>query len=84
MEHLDEDQLKNQLESQLDNLNSKIVLFDTFQFNSNEDVNYFINNLTNEDSNSCIIQAIVSAYKRGAFTMLESEVISKSLRLLNK
>jgi hypothetical protein len=84
MEHLDEDQLKNQLESQLDNLNSKIVLFDTFQFNSNEDVNYFINNLTNEDSNSCIIQAIVSAYKRGAFTMIESEVISKSLRLLNK
>jgi hypothetical protein len=84
MEHLNEDELKNQIESQLDNLNSKIVLFDTFQFNSNEDVNYFINNLTNEDSNNCIIQAIVSAYKRGAFTMIESEVISKSLRLLNK
>lgn len=80
MEHLNEQELKNELE----NLQPKVVLFDSFQFNTNEDVNYFINNLTTEDSNNCIIQAIVSAYKRGAFTMIESEVISKSLRILNK
>ena len=84
MEHLNEEQLKNQIESQLDNLNSKIVLFDTIEFNTNEDISYFINNLTYEDSNNCILQAIVSAYKRGAFTLVESEIISKSLRMLDK
>lgn len=80
MEHLNEQELKNELE----NLQPKVVLFDSFQFNTNQDVDYFINNLTTEDSNNCIIQGIVSAYKRGAFTMIESEVISKSLRVLNK
>ena len=79
MEHLNEE-LKNELE----NLQPKVILFDSFEFNTNQDVDYFINNLTTEDSNNCIIQSVVSAYKRGAFSMIESEVISKSLRILNK
>lgn len=84
MEHSDDQDLKNQIENQLNNLDPKVTLFDTFQFNTNEDVEYFINNLTTVDSNNCILQAIISAYKRGAFTMVESEVLSKSLRILNK
>lgn len=84
MEHLNEQELESQIKNKLDTLNSKVILFDTFQFENSSDVDYFINSLTSEDSNNCIIQAVISAYKRGAFTITESEVLSKSLRLLSK
>ena len=76
--------LTDEIKNQVNNLSPRTVLFDAFEFNTNEDLEYFILNLTKEDSNNCIVQAIVSAYKRGAFTLVESEIISKSLRMLDK
>jgi hypothetical protein len=76
--------LTEELKNQINNLSPKTVLFDTFEFNTNEDLNYFILNLTKEDANNCIIQSLIASYKRGAFTLVESEIISKSLRLLDK
>jgi hypothetical protein len=76
--------LTDEIKNQVSNLSPRTVLFDTFEFNTSEDLEYFILNLTKEDSNNCIVQAIVSAYKRGAFTLVESEIISKSLRMLDK
>lgn len=84
MEQSNNQELENQIKNQLNNINSKVILFDTFHFENSDDVDYFINSLTSEDSNNCILQAVVSAYKRGAFTITESEVLSKSLRLLSK
>lgn len=80
MEDANEEQLKNQIKS----LTPKTTLFETFEFNTNEDIEYFISNLTKEDANNCIIQSVVASYKRGAFTLPEAEIISKSLRMLNK
>jgi hypothetical protein len=76
--------LTNEIKNQINHLSPKTVLFDTFEFNTNEDLEYFISNLTKEDANNCIIQSLVAAYKRGAFTLVESEIISKSLRMLDK
>jgi hypothetical protein len=84
MEHSNEEQFKDELKNKINNLSPETVLFDAFQFNTNEDLEYFILNFTKEDANNCIIQSLVAAYKRGAFTLVESEIISKSLRMLDK
>jgi hypothetical protein len=84
MEHLEEDNLNQEIIDKLNSLSSSESIFDTIQYNSEEDLNNFINNLTDIEANQCLIQAIVAAYKRGAFTLLESEVISKSLRIIKK
>jgi hypothetical protein len=76
--------LTNEIKNQINHLSPETVLFDAFQFNTNEDLEYFILNFTKEDANNCIIQSLVAAYKRGAFTLVESEIISKSLRMLDK
>jgi hypothetical protein len=55
-------------------------LFDSIDYTSNEQINTFIDNMTEEQAIYCIEQAIYSCHSRGSFTLLESEVISKSLR----
>jgi hypothetical protein len=55
-------------------------LFDSIDYTSNEQINTFIDNMTEEQAIYCIEQAIQSCHSRGSFTLLESEVISKSLR----
>jgi|688.fasta_scaffold582695_2 hypothetical protein len=55
-------------------------LFDSIDYTSNEQINTFIDNMTEEQAIYCIEQAIHSCHSRGSFTLLESEVISKSLR----
>ena len=84
MEHLEEDNLNQEIIDKFNSLSSPESIFDTIQFNSEEDLNNFINNLNEIESNQCLMQSIVVAYKRGAFTLLESEVISKSLRIIKK
>ena len=72
-------------EEKITKKDSKIVgsLFDSIDYTSKEQVNTFIDNMTEEQALYCIEQAIYSCHSRGAFTLLESEVISKSLRKFN-
>jgi hypothetical protein len=58
-------------------------LFDSIDYTSKEQINTFIDNMTEEQALYCIEQSIYSCHKRGAFSLMESEVISKSLRLIN-
>ena len=58
-------------------------LFDSINYTSNEQINSLIDNMTDEQAMYCIKQALISCHSRGAFTLLESEVISKSLRKFN-
>jgi len=64
--------------------NEEIIgsLFDTINYTSKEQVNLLIDNMTNEQAVYCLEQAINSCHSRGAFTLLESELVSKSFRLL--
>jgi hypothetical protein len=57
-------------------------LFDSMIYNSQDTLNNFIDNLSKEQANQIIIEAVKSAHSRGVFSLQESELVSKSLRLL--
>jgi len=58
------------------------TLFDTIEYNNVSDLDRFVQNLTSDQSLYCVIQSAKAAHKRGTFTMEESEVISKAIRVL--
>jgi hypothetical protein len=58
-------------------------LFDTIHYTSNERLNLFIDSMNEEQATYCLKQALVACHVRGAFTMEETEAVSKSLRILN-
>jgi Zn-dependent oligopeptidase len=58
-------------------------LFDTINYYSVENLEEFISTLNQDQALYCIIEAVQSAYRRNAFTMAESEVVSKSIRKLS-
>lgn len=64
-------------------INNNTKLFDFLQCNSNEELEKIINSIEKEQSLFYLIQSVKSAYKRGCFTLEESEIISKSLRVLS-
>jgi len=64
-------------------INNNTKLFDFLQCNSNDELDKLINSIEKEQSLFYVIQAVKSAYKRGCFTLEESEIISKSLRVLS-
>jgi hypothetical protein len=64
-------------------INNNTKLFDFLQCNSNDELNKLINSIEKEQSLFYITQAVKSAYKRGCFSLEESEIISKSLRVLS-
>ena len=84
MEHSEEDLLKKEIIEKFENLSPLGSLFDVINYNSYEDLNKFISNMTEEQALYCLIEAVKCSYRRGVFKIEESEVVSKSLRLLNK
>jgi len=58
-------------------------LFDTMHYTSSEQLNLFIDGMNEEQAMYCLKQALIACHVRGAFTMEETEAVSKSLRLLN-
>ena len=59
-----------------------LFLFDDVAVYQVEDVDTLIDNMTEEQAKYMTIRALQMAYKRGVFTLTESEIVSKSLRLL--
>ena len=84
MEHLEEEVLKNQILDELSNFNSSGILFDTIEYKSSEGLESFIGEMTTEQAQVCIIEAIKFAYSKGCFNLQESEVVSKSIRIISK
>jgi hypothetical protein len=58
-------------------------LFENINYYTINDLDTFIENLTPEQAHYCINVAIEYAMKRGLFSIVEAEVLSKSLRKLN-
>ena len=58
-----------------------LLLFDEVAVYKPEDIDNLIDNMTEEQAKYMIMKSIQFAYKRGVFTLTESEIISKSLRL---
>lgn len=63
-------------------INNNKKLFDILNYSSNEEFDQILNNLGHEQSLFFMTLAIKSAYNRNTFSMEESELISKCLRVL--
>lgn len=59
------------------------VLFETIKLENEEHLEAILQTMNKETSIYILTQAVSYAYKRGAFTLGESEVISKSIRVLS-
>jgi hypothetical protein len=84
MEQNNSDELKKEIINKFENLSPIGSLFDVINYKSYEDLNKFISNMTEEQSLYCLMEAVKCSYRRGVFTLEESEAISKSLRILSK
>lgn len=57
-------------------------LFEDVAIYKPEDINNLIDNLTEEQAKFMLIRAVQMAYKNGLYSLTESEIVSKSLRVL--
>lgn len=57
-------------------------LFGEYDFVSKDHLDLFLQNMTKDISIHCLVNAIKTAHNRGAFTIGETELISKSIRVL--
>jgi tRNA(Leu) C34 or U34 (ribose-2'-O)-methylase TrmL len=60
------------------------VIFDSINYYKLEDLDKFIESMNQDQALYCIVQAAQSAYKRNAFNLAESEVLSKAIRKLTQ
>ena len=59
-------------------------LFGSINLLNEEHLEIILSTMDNNTANYYLIEAIKSAYKKGAFTIGETEVISKALRVILK
>lgn len=68
----------------MENKQPQGFLFDSIAFYSEESVEAMINNLNKESIYYILTQALSYAHTKNVFTLTESEIVSKCLRILNK
>jgi predicted ATP-dependent serine protease len=57
-------------------------LFEEVAVYKPEDIDNLIDNLTEEQAKFMLIKSVQMAYKHGIYSLTESEILSKSLRIL--
>ena len=57
-------------------------LFEEVAIYKPEDIDNLIDNLSEEQAKFMLIRAVQMAYKNGLYSLTESEIVSKSLRML--
>ena len=57
-------------------------LFDSLHYTSQEQLNVFLDNMTEEQAIYCIKESLNYCFVKGLFDLQESEAVSKSLRVL--
>jgi hypothetical protein len=67
------------MEENNENLNT---LFDTINYRNASELNRFIDEMNVDQALFCLVRATRYAHNKGLFDIEESEVISKSIRLL--
>jgi hypothetical protein len=58
-------------------------LFGVINYTKIEDLDKFVNEMKRDHALYCLIQAVNYAYSQNIFSMDESEVVSKSIRILS-
>lgn len=64
----------------MDNKKTLGNIFDTIKFDSSQQLNSLIDTMDEVQINFLTIKALESAFNRGAFTLVESEIVSKIIR----
>lgn len=64
----------------MDNKKTLGNIFDTIKFDSSQQLNSLIDTMDDAQINFLTIKALESAFNRGAFTLVESEIVSKIIR----
>jgi hypothetical protein len=64
------------------NSENQNTLFNTINYNSQNELNRFIDEMNIDQALFCLVRATRYAHNSGLFSIEESEVISKSIRLL--
>ena len=59
-----------------------LFLFEEVAVYKPEDIDNLIDTLTEEQAKFMLIRAVQMAYKNGLYSLTESEIVSKSLRML--
>ena len=62
----------------------KNCLLDSIYYYNNEEIDSFIENMTEEQALYVLIQSSKYAYNKNILNITESELISKSIRILSK
>jgi hypothetical protein len=66
------------------NIEQGEFLFESIRYQSPEDVEKFIESIDTAQSFYVITKALEMAYSKGAYSLQESEILSKSIRILTK
>ena len=66
------------------NIEQGEFLFESIRYQSPEDVEKFIESIDAAQSFYVITKALEMAYSRGVYSLQESEILSKSIRILTK
>jgi hypothetical protein len=75
-------EIQKELEQKMDELTPKASLFESITYYNEEQLNLFLSNMNQEQAIYCLVEAVKIAYRRGSYSLEESEVISKSLRVI--
>lgn len=76
--------IENLLFEKLETMKESKSILDSIYYDDDLQINDYIDNLTEEQSIQVLKNACLFAYKKGCFNIIESEVISKSIRILSK
>lgn len=65
-------------------MDNSFILFDRIQIKEDSHFDSFLNDLNEEQSLYIVRLALNAAMNKGLYTLEESEILSKSLRILNR
>jgi hypothetical protein len=67
----------------MDNKEIKQTIFETISWTNAQQINDLIDNMDSEQVRFLTIKALESSFSRGAFNLLESEIVSKLIRKIS-
>jgi hypothetical protein len=76
--------IENLLFEKLESMKDSKSILDSIYYDDDIQINNYIENLTEEQSIEVLKNACLFAFKKGCFNLIESELISKSVRNLSK
>jgi hypothetical protein len=74
--------LEKEIKEKIDSLTPKKSLFESIHYNDENEFNKFLFEMSKDQAIYCLIESSKAAFRRGSFSLEESEVLSKALRVL--